>query len=378
MNYALILSGGSGTRLWPLSRRSRPKHLISLAGGDPLLQCTLTRLDGLIEPENRFIITIPEQAPVVRDIARGLAAGVIIEPIGRNNLLPLALTSKMLSDRDPEAIIAFLPADHHIYDPEKLRDALTLAFEVATEGYIITLGIPTRRPEPNFGHVHKGEEIPGYDDADLKVFRVEKFTEKPNLEVAGKYHADKNVFWNGGIFVFSATTILDLISKVQPDLFKIISGLAEVLAQKEFTVEHPVCDWEAIEEIHNAYKNLPNRLQTSIDYGLMEKAEKVATIPVEMGWNDLGGFAALADLLVPDEDGNRVAPRSDGLTARVLAPGSKNVTVFPGKRAVICLDCEDMIVVDTPDALLILPKSSSSSVRDVVELIKQRGWHDLL
>jgi len=339
---------------------------------------TLTRLDGLIDPEQRFIITIPEQAPVVRDIARGLASGVIIEPVGRNNLLPLALTARMLADRDSEAIIAFLPADHHILNPEKLRDALTLAFEVAKEGYIITIGIPTRHPEPNFGHVQKAEEIPGYEDFDLKVYRVEKFKEKPNLETAEKYHKDKNVFWNGGIFIFSATTILDLISKVQPDLFRIVSDLAEVLARKEFSVEHPVCDWEAIEEIHNAYQHLPNKLQTSIDYGLMEKAEKVATIPVDMSWNDLGGFAALADLLVPDEHGNRVAPRPDGLTARVLAPGSKNVTVFPGKRAVISLDCEDMIVVDTPDALLILPKTSSAAVRDVVELIKQRGWHDLL
>ena len=378
MNYALILSGGSGTRLWPLSRLSRPKHLISLAGGDPLLSYTLARLDGLIEPEQRFLVTIPEQAPVVRDMARGLAAGIIIEPAGRNNLLPLSLACKMLADRDPEAMIAFLPADHHIQQPDALRSALTLAFDVASKGYIITLGIPTRHPEPNYGHVLIGSELPGYENRDRKVYSVEKFVEKPSDEVAEKYHRDEKVFWNGGIFVFKASTMLDLISRVQPELFKTISDLAGTLSGLKFSLDRPVCDWEAIKGIHDAYLNLPKKLQTSIDYGLMEKAEKVATIPIEMGWNDLGGFAALAGLTEADKNGIRIAPRADGGAARVLTPGSKEVTVFPGKRAIVCLDCENLIVVDTPDSLLILPASSSSKVRDLVDQIKQKGWQDLL
>lgn len=374
----MILSGGSGTRLWPLSRRARPKHVISLAGGKPLLVKTLDRLDGFIEPQQRYLITIPEQAPVVRDIARGRAIGIIIEPVGRNNLFPLALTARMIADKDPDASIAFLPADHHILFPERLQYALNLAFDVAADGYIITLGIPTRHPEPNYGHVRKGEAIPGYEDRDMQVFTVEKFQEKPSLEIAEKYHGDENVFWNGGIFIFSVITILDLISRVQPELHRIISDLALVLSLKEFSLENPVCDWEALKEVHEAYLNLPRNLHTSIDYGLMEKAEKVATIPVEMGWNDLGGFAALADLLEADEKGIRIAPGLDGIEPRVLTPGSKNVSIFPGKRVVVCLDCEDLIVVNTPDAVLILPRDSSPRVRNVVDLITQHGWTDLI
>ncbi len=378
MNYALILSGGSGTRLWPLSRRSRPKHLISLAGGAPLLEETLNRLDELIEPEQRFLITIPEQAPVVRDIARGRATGIIIEPMGRNNLFPMSICTRMLADRDPDAIIAFLPADHHIHEPEKLRSALKLAFDVARDGYIITLGIPTRHPEPNYGHVRKADKIPGYQGNDFEVFKVDKFQEKPGLDIAEKYHCDEDAYWNSGIFIFSAVTMLDLISSAQPYLHDIISGLSHVLNRKELTLENPVCDWEAIDEVHQAYLDLPSKLQTSIDYALMEKADKIATIPVEMGWDDLGGFSALADLLEADDDGIRIAPRPDGDEPRVLHPGSKNVAIFPGKRAVVCLDCEDLIVVDTPDAILILPRESSPKVRGIIDRLSQQGWLDLL
>jgi len=379
VNYALILSGGSGTRLWPLSRRARPKHLISLAGGKPLLEQTLDRLDGLIPPENRYLITIPEQAPIVRDTARGKAVGIIIEPEGVNNLLPMALSTRLIAEKDPEASIAFLPADHNLTHPEKLREALALAYDVAMEGYIVTIGIPTRHPETNYGHVQKGEDIPGFKDRDYPVYKVKTFTEKPPQDVAQEFHSSDDWFWNGGIFIYSAWFMLELISREQPELFKLVNDLTETLIKTEASLENPVIDWESEEAISEAYKTLPAKLRTSIDYALMEKADRIATIPVEMGWSDLGGFSALADLIeTVDDEGNRIAPGQGDEESRVLLPGCENVTVFPGRRAVICFECEDLIVVETPDAVLVLPRDKSKDVRDVVDRIKHEGWYDLL
>lgn len=378
MNYALILSGGSGTRLWPLSRRARPKHLISLAGEVPLLEQTLDRLGEIIPPEQRFLITIPEQAPIVRDLARGRAAGIIIEPLGRNNLFPMALSTRFLFDRDPDARIAFLPSDHHILKPGNLLSALECAFDVAGEGYVVTLGIHTRHPEPNYGHIMRGDKIEGFESSGLEVCSVNTFREKPPMDLAEEYHSSDDWFWNGGIFIFSASAMLGLIEEIQPELFDMINELAPILSKEDPGLDHPVIDWEAVEEINEAYRTLPRKLQTSIDYALIEKCSKVATIPVEMGWNDLGGFAALSNLLEPDDSANSVGPGPDESETRVLMPGTAGTTVFPGRRCVVCLDCEDMIVVDTPDALLVLPRSSSGKVREVVDLIRQQGWLELL
>ena len=378
MNYALILSGGSGTRLWPLSRKSRPKHLIPISGSSPLLEQTLDRLEPLVPPNLRYLITIPEQAPIVRDIARGRAAGIIIEPFGRNNALPLALSTRFLLGRDPEAKIVFLPADHSILHPDILRGALTKAFEVASAGYIVTLGIPTKFPEPNYGHVQRGDPVPGFEKGDFPAFKVGKFHEKPPFETAEKYAIDDDWFWNSGIFIFSAARMYEAFKACCPDLYELAEKLARELASYNPTVSNPVIDWSANESISEAYKNLPDRFRTSIDFAVMEHAENVVTIPVDMGWSDLGGFDALALLIDPDENGNRIGHRADGEDALVLTPGSKNISIFPGKRAVVCLDCEDLIVVDTPDALLVLPSKSSRRVGDVVAQIKAKGWLGLL
>ncbi len=377
MNYALILSGGSGTRLWPLSRRARPKHLIPFGGGPTLLEQTLDRLDGLISPNRRYLITIPEQAPIVRDAARGKAVGIIIEPMGVNNLFPMALSTKMIADRDPDAKIVFLPSDHTIDHPGKLRDALECAFEVAADDYIVTLGIPTDHPEPNYGHVRRTEPIEGYEGKTCPAYAVAKFHEKPNLETAEQYTSDNDWFWNGGIFIFSAAAMLGYIERLQPELHAIVSKFAPVLAQANPKMDSPVIDWSSSAAISEGYKNLSPELRTSIDFAIMEKADKVATIPVEMGWSDLGGFKALAELEEADSDGNRViVPGLDEHT-RVLMPGSKNCSVFPGKRVVVCLDCEDMIVVETSDAVLVLPSRSSRRVKEVVDRLQENRWTDL-
>jgi mannose-1-phosphate guanylyltransferase len=377
VNHALILSGGRGTRLWPLSRKSRPKHLIRLAGGPTLLEQTLSRLDGLIIPEHRYLITIPEQAPIVRDIARGKAIGIIIEPAGRNNLLPMALSTKLISHKDSEAVVVFLPADHTIGRPDRLRKALQRAMDVAREGYIVTLGIPTAYPEPNYGHVQRAGPVPGFENGEFPAFRVKKFHEKPPLEVVLGYTSDETWFWNGGIFIYSVATMLELIRQLQPELHELLESVDSALGHAKPTMDSPVIDWSSSSTIAASYKNLPMTLQTSIDFAIMERAEKVATIPVEMGWSDLGGFAALSELVEPDDDGNRIIPIDPADMERVVLQNSRGVAVFPSKRTVVCLDCEDLIVVDTSDAVLVLPRDSSRKVREVVERIRDKGWTDL-
>jgi mannose-1-phosphate guanylyltransferase len=326
------------------------------------------------------LITIPEQAPIVRDLARGRATGIIIEPQARNNVLPMALCTKMIYERDPEAIIAFLPADHNIQYPDRLRAALDQATKVAAEvlDCIVTLGIPTAYPEPNYGHIHRGEPISGFESGAYPAYEVKRFHEKPPHEMAKQYTEADDWYWNGGYFIFRASTMLELISRAQPELDRIIRDNAAVLGMAKPTLENPVIDWASSSAISGVYRNLPPQLRTSIDYALIEKAGRIATIPVEMGWNDLGGFNALSELFKPDDLSNRTAPRTDGQTPHVLLPGCSNVSVFPSKRTVVCLDLKDIIVVDTPDALLVLPRSSSRRVSEVVELLNQRGWHNLL
>jgi mannose-1-phosphate guanylyltransferase/mannose-6-phosphate isomerase len=378
VNYALILSGGSGTRLWPLSRRARPKHLISLFGDTALFDQTLDRLDGMIPPEQRYLITVPEQAPIVRDHARGRALGIIIEPRARNNALPMALSIRMIADKDPDAVIIFLPSDHTIKHPEKLIAALDKAVQVANQGYIVTLGIPTAYCEPNYGHVHRGEPIPGFGSGEFPAYHVMQFHEKPHREIAEKYTVADDWYWNCGIFIFRADTMLQLIEEKQPELARILNEHRASLSFAKPTLENPVIDWAASSAIAAEYQNLAPQLRTSIDFALIEHATKIATVPVEMGWNDLGGFGQLADLIEPDDSGNRVASRPDCGEPHVLTPGSENVTVFPCKRTIVCFDCKDLIVVDTPDAVLILPRDSSRKVGEVVELLRLRGWNTLL
>jgi mannose-1-phosphate guanylyltransferase len=332
----------------------------------------------LIPPEQRFLITIPEQAPIVRDLARGRAMGIIIEPQARNNALPMALSTRMIYERDHDAVIAFLPADHNIQYPERLRAALEQATKVAALGYIVTLGIPTAYPEPNYGHIHRGEPVPGFESGSYPAFEVVRFHEKPPHDVAEQYTEADEWFWNGGYFVFRASTMLELIAKAQPELDRIVNENATFLSMAKPALTNPVIDWSSSGAISGIYKNLPPQLRTSIDYALIEKAGKIATIPVEMGWNDLGGFNALSELFEPDESCNRTAPRVDGEDPRVLLPGCSDVSVFPSKRTIVCLDLEDIIVVDTPDALLVLPRSSSRRVSGIVELLNQRGWNNLL
>jgi mannose-1-phosphate guanylyltransferase/mannose-6-phosphate isomerase len=378
VNYAIILSGGSGTRLWPLSRRARPKHLISLTGGPTLLEQTLDRLDGLIPSEQRFLITIPEQAPIVRDLARGRALGIIIEPMGRNNVLPMALSTKMIYARDPDAFMVFLPADHNIEHPDRLRDAVNKALEIAAQGYIVTLGIPISRPEPSYGHLLAGDPVPGFEKGDYPGFVVQRFHEKPPWEKAEKYSKSAGWFWNGGIFIYKAATMLELIEKHQPELAKLLKEQAPSLGMAKPSLANPVIDWAASVAISGVYKDLPVQLRTSIDFALMERAEKVAVVPVDIGWDDLGGFKSLSELLDPDAEGNRVASRQDKGETHVLMTGCENVSVFPAKRTIVCLDCHDLIVVDTADAVLVLPRESSGRVGEVVEQLRQRGWNALL
>jgi mannose-1-phosphate guanylyltransferase len=284
----------------------------------------------------------------------------------------------MIADKDPDATIIFLPADHSIQHPEKLKAALQRAVAVANQGFIVTLGCPTSHCEPNYGHVLRGDPLPGFEDGEFPAFSVKQFHEKPPSEEAEKYTQSDDWYWNCGIFIFRAEIMLDLIANKQPELARIINTHRASMSLAQPTMENPVIDWAASTAISDEYKKLQPQLRTSVDFALMERADKIATIPVEMGWSDLGGFAPLAELIEPDESGNRIGPKQGAGEAYVLLPGSRNVSVFPAKRTIVCLDCKDLIVVDTPDALLVLPKGSSRKVGEVVELLRQRGWNTLL
>jgi mannose-1-phosphate guanylyltransferase len=345
--YGVIMAGGSGTRFWPLSRASRPKQFLPLGSSDEaLLAATVRRLERLLPAERILIVVASSLVEETRRLVPQVsAAHVLAEPVGRNTAPCVGWAASVVAREDPSAVLAVLPADHHIGDEATFTDTLASAIDAAAGGDLVTIGIRPTRPETGYGYIEMGDEItPG-------VHRARRFVEKPDAERAKQFLADGRFLWNSGMFFFRADAVLREIATHLPDL---ASGLARF--------DEAAARGSEAAEVAASFAALPS---VSIDHGVMEKAAGVSVIPGDFGWSDVGSWTTVWELAARDDSGNAffgdVVP-VDATNCYVRAPEGKVV-------AVIGLD--DVVVVDTEDALLVLPRDRSQDVREVVEALRR-------
>ena len=345
MLYAVIMAGGSGTRLWPLSRKEHPKQALKLIGNRTMLQHAVDRLAPLFPPERIFVVTNAAMAEILRPQTPQLPAeNFILEPGARSSAPAAGLAALHLLRRDPDATLVMLTADHYIVDTGQFRDALAAAEKVAAGGTIVTLGIQPTYPATGFGYIRLGEAQTIVDG--FRVYQSAGFTEKPDLDTATRFMEEGRHTWNSGMFIWRADRLMAEFAKQLPELHAALTRIDKALGtnSEQYTLND---EWSRIRPV-------------SIDYGIMEHAQRVSVIPVAFGWSDIGSWSALLDILPRDKNGNV-------FYTRTVALDTQNCLVRSEGRLVATIGLEDMIIVDTPDVLLVCPKARSEEVRDILQ-----------
>jgi len=353
--YPVIMAGGSGTRFWPLSRRSRPKQFLDLAGEGPLLRATVKRLPPLAAPADTYVVCGPAHARAARAMLRELpAANFIVEPCARNTAPCVGLAALHVAARDRKGVMLMLPADHHIGRPEAFRAALAQAAALAAKGHIATIGIRPHAPETGYGYLKVGAKLPKGKGA----HRVERFVEKPDVITAARYLADGHYLWNSGIFAFRADVILDEIRRAMPVLGEQLGAIQRALGTPAYQ-----------RTLKRVFPDCPS---ISIDYGVMEKSQQIVVVPADFGWSDVGSFAALPEVRPTDHVGNVAEGEA------LVIDGQNNVVLAAGGRPVAVIGLEGVVVVDAGDAILVCRKDRAQDVRKAVDELARRGRDEVL
>lgn len=348
----VILSGGSGTRLWPMSRRDYPKQFLPLAGDNTMVQDTALRVSASDRFAPVLVVCNEEHRFMVAEQLRrddDLPQGILLEPIGRNTAPALTAAALWLLDRDPDALMLVLPSDHVVKDTDAFRAAALTAADAAQSGQLVTFGIEPRAPETGFGYIAAGEPLEDYDG----VRRVDGFVEKPDRATAESFVAGGNHFWNSGMFVFRADALLTEIERFEPEVAK-ASRNALAAGQEDL-------DFFRLDR--DAFSKAP---AVSIDYAVMEKTEKAAVVPVNMGWSDVGSWRALWEIGSKDNAGNVVV-------GDVMQVGSRDCYLRSDGTLIAAIGLEDFVVVASADAVLVAPKDEVQQVRDIVEQLGKAG-----
>ncbi len=348
MNHlnAVILAGGSGTRLWPLSTPSFPKQFLPLPSGKSMIQETLARVAPLVPPDRSWVVTGRSIAGLISEHLPSISTSHILgEPLGRNSAPAIAWVAATIARQDPQAIMAAFSADAVIANVEALRQTLHLAYELAEHGHLVTLGIKPTNPETGYGYIRFAEQISeGYGHC---AFRAERFVEKPNLATAQSYLLDGHYVWNSGMFVWKVETILTELHLHLPELMHKIDTIVDTMntSQARITLDEL---WPTLQPI-------------SIDYGVLEKTSNLVVIPADLGWNDVGNWEQYGSLFPADEHGIRAVGLHTGL-------GSQNIIVYNDTpRQVYTIGLEDIIVVEVEHMTLICHKDAVQRVKELAE-----------
>jgi mannose-1-phosphate guanylyltransferase len=362
--HAIILAGGRGTRFWPRSRTPTPKQLLNIVGKDTMLQQTVARLKPLISAERMWTVTNAEQAVAVRkQVPAAARKRVLIEPLGKNTAVAIGLAAIHVRHvTRGDALMAVLPADHYIEQPQKFREIVKAAFEVAREpGRMVVLGIPPTRPETGFGYVERmGEPL---TSEGFPVSAVRRFTEKPELQLAREYVASGNYHWNAGMFFWRVSTFLENLKSFLPKTHAALEKLADFIGTRSYE-----------RKLRAIYPKLES---ISVDYAVLEPATRVEgpprvfVIPAEVGWSDIGSWAAVYQLLAKKTGENVFAGQGRTLDAE------GNFLWSPSKF-VAAIGVRDLVVVETPDALLICPRDRAQDVGKIVKWLESQHRKDLL
>lgn len=338
MIYAVILAGGVGSRFWPFSRELEPKQFMQLAGKKSLLQDSITRLRKIISPKNTYIVTNFAYLYEIEKQVKKFhipSENIILEPQGKNTAPAIGLCCRLIEKLDPEAVLIVMPSDHYIDKQVNFLTDIKKAIACARKGLLVTIGIKPKFPSTGYGYIKVGRKD--------SYFAVERFLEKPDLAKASKYCKDKNYFWNSGIFIWSAKDFLNEVKTYLPNLYQ---SLMFIDSQKDIAKV-----WHKIEPV-------------SVDYGIMEHSKKIALIPASFYWTDLGSWDALNEIIPKDKNGNIIK-------ADVLDLNSKGICVFSrSNRLISTIGLCDLIIADTPDALLVCDKHKAQDVKKIVEKLK--------
>ena len=343
MIYALILAGGVGSRFWPFSRELEPKQLMKIIGEKSLLQATVERVRSMILPGNIFIVTNSVYFHEIKSQVCGTGIpdeNIILEPQGKNTAPAIGLCARIISQVDPEAVLVVLPADHYIKGVNGFRSTLKKAILAANQGKLVTIGIRPDKPATGYGYIRIKS---GVKSQKSKIYSVDKFLEKPDLNKARKYFKDKNFFWNSGMFVWRSGVFLDEVKKFLPGLHKSLMSMRNITDIKRV--------WPGIEPI-------------SVDYGVMERSGKIAMVNADFFWADLGSWDALGEILPKDARGNILSEGTVSLS-------SKGTYVFNRANRLICtIGTNDLVIADTPDALLVCARARTQEVKGLVGMLK--------
>lgn len=345
--YAMIMAGGGGTRLWPMSRQDTPKQLLPLVEETSMFRTSVDRLAPLFTPDRIYVITGRKYLDALREQAPEIPTeNFIIEPYARNTAPAAALGITVIQKRDPDATVAVLTADHHISKKDAFREVLAAAYRLAQKGYIVTLGISPSYPATGFGYIQQGEELE--IDNGFTSYVSKGFTEKPNAVTATGFLASGDYSWNSGMFIWKASQAMAELQWQQPAMYAHFVELVPTVNTHEFEAK-----------LEDIWREMPD---LSIDYAVMEGAQNMAVIPVDIGWNDVGSWSALYDVLKLDKLGNGFkGPQTD----RPVMLDTKNTLVYSDKLTVT-IGIENIIVVETADALLICHKDRTQDVKEVV------------
>ncbi len=357
--YAVIMAGGGGTRLWPLSRQAHPKQMLRLLEERSLFQTSVERLEGVFPPERIFVVTVEDQAKVLQQLCpRVPPQNYLLEPQPRGTASVVGLAAVALQHLDPQAIMAVLTSDHYIGNEVGFRHLLLAAYDAAQDGYLVTLGIRPTYPATGYGYIQRGEYLGRYRDLD--AYCVLRFKEKPDEKQARQMLGDDNHIWNSGMFVWRVEGVLAEFAAQMPDLYQ---GLLEISRA-----------WgtpEARQVLERVWSGLRSE---TIDYGIMEGASNVAVIPADgLQWNDVGSWDSLFDILPSDENGNIV------MGGKHLGVDTRQSLVYVNQehRLIVTIGVEDLVVVDTGDVLLVCRKDQAQKVRQVVKQLKESGQNYL-
>ncbi len=357
MLYAVIMAGGSGTRFWPASRKLRPKQLLALSGQQTMIQATSDRLAGLIPAERQLILTnriLVE--PIATQLPEHPRENVIGEPAKRDTAPCIGLAAALIAHRDPDAVMAVMPSDHMIRTDQQFCDAMSAAERLVLQdpGRIVTFGIKPTYPAESFGYIQRGATLTGGDS--LPAFEVQQFREKPDKVTAEAYLTSGNYYWNSGIFLWRAATILDALASRQPAMFAHIQAIADAIGNPDY--ENVLeAEFDAIEG-------------TSIDYAVMESYPNVAVIEAPFSWDDVGSWQSLSRLQPADEHGNTVVGDHVGIDTR------DSIIFGDPDHTIVTIGVEDLIIVQTKDATLVAPKSAEERVREAVKRLEETGRTD--
>jgi len=350
--YVCLMAGGSGTRFWPASRSHCPKQLLRLVGEGTLIQETHRRLHSLTEPSRTLVVTARSQ---VRAVAQQLPElpneNLLSEPIGRNTAACAGLAATFVAGRDPDAVLALFPADHVIRDADRWRALVEQSARLVAESdRVVTFGLTPTRPETGFGYIRLGEPITfeGMDG----LHEVDAFVEKPDLDRATEFVRTGRYLWNGGVFIAKARRFLGLIREHLPDLAEGLSRIGKAKDSRQFRTL-----------VNKVYPTLPS---VSLDQGVMEKTRGLIVVRADVGWSDVGSWAALSDVVRADERGNVALGPS-------LSIDSENCVTYSSGSLIATLGVQDLVVVQTKDAILVCPRNRTQEVRQIVDRLRLEG-----